>query len=125
MREMIFMNNQFSGPELHIDRFVLHNYMPSNTTIQFHGVEQRNTPWSDGVPGPTQKPIQPGRSWTYRLIAYQYGTYWYHAHARGDVSDDLYGPIKINPGPDVPQPFHLISNNMQDIEAMQKAEKNP
>jgi hypothetical protein len=30
-----------------------------------------------------------------------------------------------SPGPDVPQPFHLISNNTQDIEAMQRAEKNP
>jgi hypothetical protein len=30
-----------------------------------------------------------------------------------------------SPGPDVPQPFHLISDNAQDIEAMRNAEKNP
>ncbi|CAI7652147.1 unnamed protein product [Penicillium glandicola] len=130
VREMIFMNDQFPGPELRIDQgddveFVVHNKMPFNTTVHFHGIEQRNTPWSDGVPGLTQKPINPGHSWTYRWTATQYGTYWYHAHARGDMSDGLYGPIWINPGPDVPQPFHLISNNTQDIEAMQKAEKNP
>ncbi|KAJ6185437.1 Multicopper oxidase type 2 [Penicillium mononematosum] len=28
--------------------------MPFNTAIHFHGIEQRNTPWSDGVPGLTQ-----------------------------------------------------------------------
>ncbi|CAG8900302.1 unnamed protein product [Penicillium egyptiacum] len=30
------------------------------------------------VPGLTQRPIQPGHSWTYRWTASQYGTYWYH-----------------------------------------------
>ncbi|KAJ5512183.1 Multicopper oxidase type 2 [Penicillium fimorum] len=30
-----------------------------------------------------------------------------------------------NPGPDVPRHFHLISNNTQDVKAMQKAEENP
>ncbi|KAJ5795216.1 Multicopper oxidase type 2 [Penicillium paradoxum] len=130
MREMILMNDQFPGPELRIDQgdnveFVVHNNMPFNTTIHFHGIEQLNTPWSDGVPGLTQKPIQPGHSWTYRWTATQYGTYWYHAHARGDMMDGLYGPIWINPGPEVPQPFHLISDNTQDIAAMKNAEKNP
>lgn len=28
--------------------------MPFNSTIHFHGIEQRNTPWSDGVPVLTQ-----------------------------------------------------------------------
>ncbi|KAJ5575634.1 Multicopper oxidase type 2 [Penicillium sp. DV-2018c] len=130
MRPMIFMNEQFPGPELRLDQgddveFVVHNNMPYNTTVHFHGIEQLNTPWADGVPGLTQKPIQPGHSWTYRWTATQYGTYWYHAHARGDMMDGLYGPIWINPAPEVPQPFHLISDNAQDIEAMRIAEKNP
>ncbi|KAJ5191558.1 Multicopper oxidase type 2 [Penicillium cinerascens] len=129
-REMIFMNDQFPGPELRIDQgddveFVVHNNMPFNTSIHFHGIEQHNTPWSDGVPGLTQKPIEPGRSWTYRWKATQYGTYWYHAHARSELADGLYGPIWINPGPETLDPFHLISTNPTDIAAMQKAEKNP
>ncbi|CAI7652644.1 unnamed protein product [Penicillium bialowiezense] len=130
LREMIFMNDQFPGPELRLEQgddveFVVHNNLPFNTTVHFHGIEQKNTPWSDGVPGLNQKPIQPGHSWTYRWTATQYGTYWYHAHGMSEIMDGLYGPISINPGPDVPQPFHLISDNAQDIEAMQRAEKNP
>lgn len=37
---------------------------------------QYNTPWSDGVPGLSQKPILPGESFTYKWTATQYGTYW-------------------------------------------------
>lgn len=76
-------------------QFVVHNNMPFETSIHFHGIEQRNTPWSDGVPGLTQKPIQSGQSWTYRWKATQYGTYWYHAHTRSEMMDGLYGPISI------------------------------
>ena len=31
----------------------------------------------------------------------------------------------ISPAPEVPQPFHLISDDEKDIEAMQKAEGDP
>lgn len=30
-----------------------------------------------------------------------------------------------SPAPEVPQPFSLISSNLQDIQAMQRAEQNP
>lgn len=73
----------------------MHNNLPFNTTVHFHGIEQKNTPWSDGVPGLNQKPIQPGHSWTYRWTATQYGTYWYHAHGMSEIMDGLYGPISI------------------------------
>ncbi|KAJ6155450.1 Multicopper oxidase type 2 [Penicillium chermesinum] len=129
-REMIFMNDQFPGPELRLNQgddveFVVHNNLPMNTSVHFHGIEQHNTPWSDGVVGLTQKPIQPGQSWTYRWKATQYGTYWYHSHARAEMTDGLYGPIWINPAPETPLPFSLISNDAADIAAMEQAEKNP
>lgn len=100
VRELVFMNDQFPGPELRLDQgddveVVVHNNLPFNTSLHFHGIEQRGTPWSDGVPGLTQKPIQPGHSWTYRWKATQYGTYWYHAHAQSEIMDGLYGPIWI------------------------------
>ena len=37
----------------------------------------QGTPWSDGVPGLTQTPIEPGASYIYRFKAYPPGTYWY------------------------------------------------
>jgi hypothetical protein len=34
------------------------------------------TPWSDGMPGLSQTPIEPGRSFIYRFPATPAGTYW-------------------------------------------------
>ncbi|KAF5867134.1 hypothetical protein ETB97_004054 [Aspergillus alliaceus] len=130
LRDMIFVNGQFPAPALTLNQyddveFTVHNLMPFEATIHFHGIEQLNTPWSDGVPGLTQKPILPGETFTYRWTATEYGTYWYHAHARSLMADGLYGALWINPAPDTPQPFHLISDDPRDIECMRKAESDP
>ncbi|SLM39593.1 Multicopper oxidase, type 3 [Lasallia pustulata] len=103
----------------------VHNNMPFNTSIHWHGLEQLGTPWADGVPGLSQKPIEPGCTYVYRFNASPYGTYWYHAHSRGNMQDGLYGSIYIQPKSGTPNPFHLISSHDDDIKAMQKAEKNP
>jgi FtsP/CotA-like multicopper oxidase with cupredoxin domain len=50
--------------------------MPFNTTVHWHGLEMLGTPWSDGVPGLSQKPIEPGDSYIYRFKASPAGTYW-------------------------------------------------
>jgi hypothetical protein len=36
----------------------------------------QDTPWSDGVPGLSQTPIEPGESYVYRFTAYPPGQYW-------------------------------------------------
>ena len=71
------------------------NSLSTEATVHFHGIEQVGTPWSDGVPGVSQKPIEPGGTFVYRWTATQYGTYWYHGHVQGLVSDGLYGAIII------------------------------
>jgi FtsP/CotA-like multicopper oxidase with cupredoxin domain len=81
-RNTILTNGQFPGPPLEVDEgddveFFVNNNLPFAVTIHFHGIEQLNTPWSDGVPGLSQRPIQPGESFVYRWNANQYGTYWY------------------------------------------------
>ena len=81
-----------------------------------------NTPWSDGVPGLTQRQILPGRSFTYRWTATQYGSYWYHAHERGQINDGLYGPIIIHPRKSEEKPFDLISNDPGMVRALEEAE---
>lgn len=83
-----------------------------------------NTPWSDGVPGLTQKQIRPGKSFLYQWTATQFGTYWYHAHERGQVDDGLYGPILIHPKRGIAKPFSLISSDPATVAAIEKAEAN-
>ena len=36
------------------------------TTIHWHGMKMKGTPWMDGASGVSQCPIQPGQTFTYR-----------------------------------------------------------
>jgi FtsP/CotA-like multicopper oxidase with cupredoxin domain len=54
------------------------NTLPEPITIHWHGVRVPND--MDGVPGVTQKPIKPGRTFTYSFIPKDAGVYWYHSH---------------------------------------------
>ncbi|KPM42761.1 Laccase-1 [Neonectria ditissima] len=128
-RHMLLVNGHSPGPVLNIDQddwvvVNVHNYSPYNTTVHFHGIEMLGTPWSDGVPGVTQHPIEPDCSFTYKFRATQYGSYWYHAHFRGQIEDGMYGAIVINPRSGDPKPFHLISEDSHTIRAMEEAERN-
>ena len=48
--------------------------------IHWHGFLQTRQGWEDGIPGVTQCPIPPGKSFTYNFKAELYGTSWWHAH---------------------------------------------
>jgi len=50
----------------------------------------------------SQKLIEPGHTFAYKWKATQYGTYWYHAHSKGQVEDGLLGPIYIKSDPPPP-----------------------
>ncbi|KAJ5361962.1 hypothetical protein N7541_002806 [Penicillium brevicompactum] len=127
-RPVILMNGQFPGPPLKLNqgdnvRFLVDNRCPFNTTVHFHGIEQLGTPWSDGVPGVSQRSIVPNSSYLYRWTANDYGAYWYHAHHRGSLEDGLFGPIYITPRSSVQRPFSLISNSSGQLNAMLAAER--
>lgn len=129
-RKVIFTNNQFPGPQLNIAEgdeveIVVKNCLPFETSIHFHGISQHGTPWSDGVPDITQRAIQPGKTFIYRWTAVEYGTYWYHGHAHGHMSDGLFGAIVISPADGRPAPFDKISNSGDELERIRKAVFNP
>lgn len=63
------------------------------TAIHWHGLSQRHTPWSDGVPSIQQCPITPGETFVYRFQAEEYGTSWWHAHYSGQYMDGIFGPM--------------------------------
>ena len=88
------------------------------------GIDQTNTPWSDGVPGVSQTPIQPGKKFLYRWTADSYGTYFYHAHERGHIGDGLYGPIYVRPNDCITRPFSQITNDIKELQAIERAEQN-
>jgi FtsP/CotA-like multicopper oxidase with cupredoxin domain len=99
--------------------------LPNATAVHFHGIEQLHTPWSDGMPGVSQRGIEPGASFLYRWNANEYGTYWYHAHLRSQLSDGMYGAIIVKPTPTEPTAFRTISKDPAEIAAMRQAENSP
>ncbi|KAJ5949286.1 hypothetical protein N7454_000870 [Penicillium verhagenii] len=129
-REMIFVNDQFPGPSLIMDEgdevtIEVNNHLPFNTSVHFHGIEQMNTPWADGVSGLSQWAVLPGQKYTYSWNATQYGTYWYHSHDKSRIMDGLYGAIYIRPSANRDSPFSMISDDPTDIKAMEIARDNP
>jgi len=77
-----------------------------SSTIHWHGLQMRNTQASDGGPGVTQCPIEPGQhfSW-YNFHAETPGTFWYHSHNEFQRDDGMYGPVIIrNTGEEVSTP---------------------
>ncbi|KAE8378045.1 multicopper oxidase-domain-containing protein [Aspergillus bertholletiae] len=127
-RKMILGNGHFPSPPLELQQgdeveFLVINHLPINTTVHFHGIEQSGTPWSDGTPGLSQRPIKPGDHFLYKWRATQYGSYFYHAHNRGQIDDGLYGAIYIHPDDSVEKPFGLITNISSELQAMRMAEE--
>ncbi|GKT47435.1 laccase abr2 [Colletotrichum spaethianum] len=126
-RDAILINGSFTGPTLRLNQgdeveFLVRNYLREDTTVHFHGVDQRKTPWSDGVPGLTQGQIRPGASYLYRWKAEQPGTFFYHAHSKGQLMDGLYGAIIVDAAQNVDRPFHLIDSDPKEEMAMRAAE---
>ena len=95
-------NGEVPGPELRVRqgdrvevRFVNSLNVPSS--IHWHGVDVPGA--EDGVPGLTQAPVPPGGSFTYRFVAIDAGTYWYHSHEDSvhQVGQGLYGALVVAP----------------------------
>jgi len=103
-------NGRIPGPELRLKegervRIVLNNALPEPTTIHWHGVDVPNQ--MDGVPGVTQKPVQPGETFVYEFEVTPPGTRWYHTHFQEHKQLDLglYAPLIIEPNKPDPFPF--------------------
>jgi FtsP/CotA-like multicopper oxidase with cupredoxin domain len=93
-------NGQIPGPEIRVRegeiiRVVLKNELPEETSVHWHGLPVPNA--MDGVPGVTQKGVQPGEDFVYEFEARPAGTFMYHSHAGYQLDQGLYGPLIIEP----------------------------
>ncbi len=99
--EKITVNGGIPGPTLHWTdgedvTIVVRNHMEDATSIHWHGLLLPGG--MDGVPGFNNFPgIPAGGTFTYRFPIRQTGTYWYHAHSRGQEQEGEYGAIVIAP----------------------------
>ena len=93
-------NGQIPGPFFKVQKgstITVHfqNNIDQPTTIHWHGL--RHNIKDDGVPGVSQKEIQPGETYTYTVSFPDTGIFWYHPHVREDMQQDLglYGNMLI------------------------------
>lgn len=87
----IAYNGQSPGPTIQArvgDEVVVHfqNDLDGPTTIHWHGL--RISDQMDGSPR-IQEPVQPGKTFTYRFVVPEAGTFWYHPHVRAHTDVEL------------------------------------
>ena len=109
---MYGFNGQYPGPLISVPQqatvvIQLSNRLDQPTTVHWHGIRLDNR--FDGVPDFTQKVVQPGGRFTYRVHFPDAGIYWYHPHVREDTQQELglYGNIMVrSPRRDYYSPVH-------------------
>ncbi|ENW82049.1 hypothetical protein F909_01742 [Acinetobacter sp. ANC 3929] len=113
----ITVNGKFIAPLLEFeegDEAVIHVHnqlKDQDTSLHWHGLLLPGL--MDGVPGFNGfKGIKPNGSFEYRFKVRQNGTYWYHAHSKGQEQDGLYGALVIYP------------KGKQPVAAHEKAERD-
>ncbi|TVY68778.1 oxidoreductase ptaK [Lachnellula suecica] len=105
-KDVILINGAFPGPLIEANwgdtfQITVHNEISNpeeGTSLHWHGLLQKATPWFDGVPGVSECPVAPGSSFTYSFKADLYGSSWYHSHysAQYAATDGLFGPMIIH-----------------------------
>ncbi|UUM27567.1 copper resistance system multicopper oxidase [Acinetobacter colistiniresistens] len=98
----ITVNGKFIAPLLEFEEgdeavIHVHNQLKNqDTSLHWHGLLLPGL--MDGVPGFNGfQGIKPNGSFEYRFKVRQNGTYWYHAHSKGQEQDGLYGALVIYP----------------------------
>jgi FtsP/CotA-like multicopper oxidase with cupredoxin domain len=71
--------------------------IPAGITLHWHGIDVPNA--MDGVAGVTQDAVLEGETFTYRFVADQVGTFWYHSHqvSHEQVRRGLLGAVVVEP----------------------------
>ena len=106
---------------VHVDNQLVYE----TTTIHWHGIHMKNTPWMDGVAYVTQCPILPRQKFTYRFKAEPHGTHWYHAQVDHQRLDGLYGMLVIHPTvPSTPE-FLVTVTDWLHFDAVRYERQNP
>jgi hypothetical protein len=108
-------NGSMPGPMIEVNegdrvRVILHNNLPEDTTIHWHGLEIPIE--MDGMPYISQEPIKPGGMFVYEFTLNQHGTFFYHSHGAMQEMMGMIGLFVIHPrkphSPPVHKDFGLI-----------------
>ncbi len=97
------LNGMTPGPTIRAEQGqlvqvrVVNESVSDGMTLHWHGVDVPNA--ADGVAGVTQDAVAMGEEYTYRFVARDPGTYWYHSHqlSHEQVQGGLLGALVVEP----------------------------
>jgi FtsP/CotA-like multicopper oxidase with cupredoxin domain len=97
------VNGTSPGPEIRarqgdlVEVVFVNASVADGATLHWHGMDVPNA--ADGVAGITQDVVPVGGRFTYRFVAGDAGTYWYHSHqmSHAQVVGGLLGAVVIEP----------------------------
>ncbi|TNF63368.1 MAG: multicopper oxidase family protein [Rhodobacteraceae bacterium] len=113
--EVWAFDDRIPGPDLRVAQGArlarrVQNDLPVHTAVHWHGIRIDNA--MDGVPGLTQRAIEPGESFDYDFVTPDAGTFWYHSHQHSmeQVGRGLKGPLIVTEAeaPDVDRDLVLM-----------------
>ena len=106
-RTFIAINGRIPSPTIIVNHNQIVSVNVYNTllddvvSIHWHGLDQRDTNFMDGVEHVTQCGAAPQSSFRYIFQAINNGTYWYHSHTGAQRTDGLFGALIIKESPDL------------------------
>ncbi|KAK8384504.1 hypothetical protein O3P69_009357 [Scylla paramamosain] len=119
-RAIVTANRRLPGPAIHVCQWdevvvdVVNELGSDSTTIHWHGIHQRGTPYMDGVPFLTQCPIPAGTTFRYHFLADQPGTQYWHSHSGFQRTDGMFGALVVRqPREEDPQRGHFDRDEPQ------------
>ncbi|XP_011500453.1 PREDICTED: laccase-1-like [Ceratosolen solmsi marchali] len=104
-RPLVVVNRQMPGPSIEVcedDEVIVKviNMMHGDsTTLHWHGLHMRRTPYMDGTPYISQCPIPPGNKFQYNFVAKPHGTHFWHSHVGFQRGDGMFGPLIVRRAP--------------------------
>ncbi|QNE19302.1 multicopper oxidase family protein [Kribbella qitaiheensis] len=102
------LNHVSPGPEIRamqgdlVEVTLVNESVSDGMTLHWHGVDVPAA--EDGVAGVTQDAVMAGKTFVYRFVVRDAGTYWYHSHQQSheQVKDGLFGPLVVTPKKTLP-----------------------
>jgi FtsP/CotA-like multicopper oxidase with cupredoxin domain len=109
------VNGTSPGPEIRatqgelIEVRLRNESVAGGVTLHWHGVDVPNA--MDGVAGVTQDAVPVGGEFSYRFVADQAGSFWYHSHqvSNPQVAGGLLGSLVVTPKAGIPQDIDVTA----------------
>jgi FtsP/CotA-like multicopper oxidase with cupredoxin domain len=107
------VNGMSPGPEIRarqgqlIEVQLRNESVSDGVTLHWHGIDVPNA--MDGVAGVTQDAVPVGGEFTFRFVAEQAGSFWYHSHqvSNPQVAGGLLGSLVVTPRSGIAQPVDV------------------